>query len=139
MFIIYQATRSILNISCLLLLGSTELWMGKSRSDGLEILGDQKVAPVARGFRVQVKIFSKKYQKTTDLLIITQLLSRTLSNRSTTVCTTADNRLVSKLSAARIFLPSDFFVCIYRVKNKVRQDGAVELSRCISSRISRTV
>jgi len=86
MFIIYQATRSILNISCLLLLGSTELWMGKSRSDGLEILGDQKVAPVARGFRVQVKIFSKKYQKTTDLLIITQLLSRTLSNRSTTVC-----------------------------------------------------
>jgi len=60
--------------------------MGKSRSDGLEILGDQKVAPVARGFRVQVKIFSKKYQKTTDLLIITQLLSRTLSNRSTTVC-----------------------------------------------------
>ena len=36
--------------------------------------------------------------------------------------------LVSKLSAARIFLPSDF-VCIYRVKNKVRQDGAVELSQ----------
>jgi len=67
MFIIYQATRSILNISCLLLLGSTELWMGKSRSDGLEILGDQKVAPVARGFRVQVKIFSKKCQKTSRL------------------------------------------------------------------------
>ena len=46
-----------------LLLGSTELWMGKSRSDGLEILGDQKVARVARGFRVPVKIFSKKYLK----------------------------------------------------------------------------
>jgi len=41
--------------------------MGKSRSDGLEILGDQKVAPVARGFRVPVKIFSKKCQKTSQL------------------------------------------------------------------------
>jgi len=41
-----------------------ELKIGKSRSDGLEIRGDQKVARVARGFRVPVKIFSKKCQKT---------------------------------------------------------------------------
>ena len=52
---------------------------GKSKSDGLEILGDQKVAPVARGFRVQ-SVYPRKLQ---HLLIVCQFVS--LSVRHTLI------------------------------------------------------